>query len=565
MLLSRPVSSLPGLRTLSSSPLRRSPAGRPFSSSAGLARFARVAALLLLTLSSPNGAPAQEVPPEEEPKVQLVGAGTGLLVSGDASIPLQFGLTPAGPIVDLEPIVVRLGGRLEVGPLGQSYTLAIGETSFVMAPGSPAITSGAEIVPLGSAPWVVDGRLLVPTELLERTFGALLGVSFGWDSATQQLTLARPQVRDLPLEVSWVHLQGVTTLVLQFPEAPRFRVVRAADGYDVVLVGDRLVPPPTPPAIGDPLVAGLELSSQRIRIRLAAGGAAESYTLREPFRIVFDIFRETTAAAPAPTFAPRESLRRGLRTVVIDPGHGGKESGAIGPAGSAEKEIALLLAKAVATRLEQQLGLKVVLTRSEDVHLELDERSALANQYKADLFLSLHLNSSLGRTAHGAETYFLSLQASDERAADSAAVENYVGGDVAPAGTDDFDLQLLLWDLAQSQHLAASQRLATLIQEELNRQLDLRDRGVKQAPFVVLMGAAMPAVLVEAGFISTREEEQRLRTAEYRAELADALVRAVGRFKAELDGAETPVAPAASGPAPPAGVAPPSSAPADRR
>ena len=84
-------------------------------------------------------------------------------------------------------------------------------------------------------------------------------------------------------------------------------------------------------------------------------------------------------------------------------------------------------------------------------------------------------HSSFGRTARGAETYFLSLQASDERAENSAAVENYVGGTVAPAGSEDFDLQLLLWDLAQSQHLAASQRLATIIQEELNRQLDLRD------------------------------------------------------------------------------------------
>jgi N-acetylmuramoyl-L-alanine amidase len=112
---------------------------------------------------------------------------------------------------------------------------------------------------------------------------------------------------------------------------------------------------------------------------------------------------------------------------------------------------------------------RTVLTRSDDVDLGLDERSALANQNKADLFLSIHLNSSVGRGALGAETYFLSLQASDQRAADAAAVENYVGGAVAPAGSDDFELQLLLWDLAQSQHLAASQRLATLIQEELNR------------------------------------------------------------------------------------------------
>jgi N-acetylmuramoyl-L-alanine amidase len=545
MLLSRAVPPLSGTRASDANSRLRTPVAAP-SSATLRAAFALAAFALYIVAFAPLA--AQEIPPERVPTVQLVGAGTGALVSAGGETPIQFGLTPDGAIVELEPIVTRLGGRLEVGPLGQSYTLSIGETSFVMVPGSAALTSGAEIVPLAAAPWVVEGRLLVPLELLERTFGNLLGIGFAWDGATQRLSFERPAERELPLEVSWVHLQGVTTLVLQFPEAPRFRVARTEDGYEVVLVGDRLVAPPAPPKVEDPLVTGLEIGAERIRIRLTEGGAAESYTLRAPFRIVFDIFRETRSATPAEGFKPREGLRRGIRTVVLDPGHGGKETGALGPAGSAEKELTLLLARAVATRLEQALGVKVVMTRSDDVDLALDERAAIANQNRADLFISIHLNSSFGRSARGAETYFLSLKASDERAADSAAVENYVGGEVAPAGSDDFNLQLLLWDLAQSQHLAASQRLASFIQGELNTALELRDRGVKQAPFRVLMGAAMPAVLVEAGFISTREEEQKLRSPEYRAQVAEALVRAVGRFKAEVEGggAAAP-APAAAG------------------
>jgi len=175
------------------------------------------------------------------------------------------------------------------------------------------------------------------------------------------------------------------------------------------------------------------------------------------------------------------------------------------------------------------------LTRDDDSDLDLDERSAIANQNKADLFLSIHLNSTTRGDAHGAETYFLSLKASDERAADAAALENLVGQQAAPPGSDDFDLQLMLWDLAQSRHLAASQRLATFIQQELNRQLDLRDRGVKQAPFRVLMGAAMPAVLVELGFVSSPDDEARLRDPAYRLELVDTLVRAIQRFKTEYE------------------------------
>ena len=477
----------------------------------------RLFAGLLLLVS--GVAAAQEDPTEAEAAaaVVLTGSGTANLVVGGAATPLAFGTTAAGLLVELEPIVARLGGRLDVGPLRQSYSLAIGESQ------------------LGLVPGIVDGRLLVPLELLERSYGAQLGVSFTWDEARAVLTVVRPPQRELPVEVGLVHLQGVTTVVLQFPDAPRYRVVRSPGAYEVVLVGDRVVPPPPGPKAEDPWVKSIDVTPERIRLELAPDCAAESYTLKNPFRLVFDVFKETPVAAPSAPALPRDSARRTIRTVVIDPGHGGKETGAIGPAGSAEKELTLLIAKTLATRLEQTLAVRTVLTRSDDVDLALDERSALANQNKADLFLSIHLNSSVGRGAVGAETYFLSLQASDQRAADAAAVENYVGAAAAPAGSDDFELQLLLWDLAQSQHLAASQRLATMIQEELNRDLDLRDRGVKQAPFRVLMGAAMPAVLVELGFISTKDEEQRLRTPEYRAQLVETLVRAVGRFKSEYE------------------------------
>lgn len=495
----------------------------------------RLFAGLLLLVS--GVAAAQEDPTEAEAAaaVVLTGSGTANLVVGGAATPLAFGTTAAGLLVELEPIVARLGGRLDVGPLRQSYSLAIGESQLVLVPGSPALTSGTEIQALAQAPGIVDGRLLVPLELLERSYGAQLGVSFTWDEARAVLTVVRPPQRELPVEVGLVHLQGVTTVVLQFPDAPRYRVVCSPGAYEVVLVGDRVVPPPPGPKAEDPWVKSIEVTPERIRLELAPDCAAESYTLKNPFRLVFDVFKETPVAAPSAPALPRDSARRTIRTVVIDPGHGGKETGAIGPAGSAEKELTLLIAKTLATRLEQTLAVRTVLTRSDDVDLALDERSALANQNKADLFLSIHLNSSVGRGAVGAETYFLSLQASDQRAADAAAVENYVGAAAAPAGSDDFELQLLLWDLAQSQHLAASQRLATMIQEELNRDLDLRDRGVKQAPFRVLMGAAMPAVLVELGFISTKDEEQRLRTPEYRAQLVETLVRAVGRFKSEYE------------------------------
>jgi N-acetylmuramoyl-L-alanine amidase len=246
---------------------------------------------------------------------------------------------------------------------------------------------------------------------------------------------------------------------------------------------------------------------------------------------------------------------------VIDPGHGGSETGAISGKGTQEKDLTLLLAQSLKTALEARLPVRAVLTRTEDAQLPLTTRSALANQFKADLFISIHLNSSVGNGAQGTETYFLATRASDERAAQSAATEN-AGAETAPAdgaaeGDPLYDLQLILWDLAQSHHLSESQRFANLVQAELNQTLGLRDRGVKQAPFRVLMGAAMPAVLVELGFLSNPAEETKLLQPAYRADLISALVRAVERYRAQGDAAPAPEAtPAPASSTPPGGAHP---------
>lgn len=499
---------------------------------------APLGALLLAALLFVPPVRAQEAPSDSDAVVTLTATGVGAFALGPGpAVPLVWGETNAGPLVALSPVVGRLGGHLEIGPLGQSWQVVIGDQSFLLSPESSAATVGTEILPLSQATLERDGELLVPLDLLERMFGPTLGVRFRWDGAAKRLAAERPERRELPVETDLVHLQGISTLVFRFPERPRY-VVRQDDAvFEIVFTGDRIVPPAERPRAGDPLVRSIEFTAGRIRVELQPGCAAETYTLAAPFRIVFDIYRVPSGEGATPDpLATRTARPPGVRLVVIDPGHGGSETGATGPAGTAEKELTLLISRSLAARLRDALGVQAVLTREEDVDLGLDERSALANQYRADLFVSVHLNSTVRGGARGAETYFLSLQASDQRAADAAAVENYVGEGAASPGSDEFDLQLLLWDLAQSQHLASSQRLATLIQEELNHQLDLRDRGVKQAPFRVLMGAAMPAVLVELGFISSREEEAQLRDPDYRAQLVEALVRAVGRFKAAIEG-----------------------------
>jgi N-acetylmuramoyl-L-alanine amidase len=269
---------------------------------------------------------------------------------------------------------------------------------------------------------------------------------------------------------------------------------------------------------------------------------------------VFDVHPTSSVEVPARPAGPAAQAP-GIHTIVIDPGHGGVETGAIGPSGIQEKELTLGLARELSTRLGR-LGVQTILTRNDDTLVKLDERPAIANQNKADLFVSIHLNSSLGAGAHGTETYFLSPQATDPRAARSAAAENTANtastanppaastteGTPPPAGAEQQDVDLILWELAQSHHMAESQRLANLIQGEFNEELQLKDRGVKQAPFRVLVGASMPAVLVELGFISNPDEEKKLQDPAYRGQLVDALARAIAKYKAAVE--VQPAAPA---------------------
>jgi N-acetylmuramoyl-L-alanine amidase len=177
---------------------------------------------------------------------------------------------------------------------------------------------------------------------------------------------------------------------------------------------------------------------------------------------------------------------------------------------------------------------RIVLTRDSDSAISLDDRTSLANHEKANLFLSLHANSSRAAGAHGSETYYLSLESSDRLSQEVARRENAAspGGPPATPGAllPNPDLDFILWDLAQSAHLNESSRLAEAIQTQLNVVSKTENRGIKQAPFRVLAGATMPAVLVEIGFISHSEEEKQLRSAAFQESVADAIAKAVGEF-----------------------------------
>lgn len=224
-----------------------------------------------------------------------------------------------------------------------------------------------------------------------------------------------------------------------------------------------------------------------------------------------------------------------LHTVVIDAGHGGEDEGARGPGGLVEKEIALEVAMRLAERLRQR-GLQVVLTRDRDVAVPLQERTRIANEAGGDLFVSIHVNAAPSRAARGIETFFLSLEASDEASSLVATRENEAfGPSVSAAGPHADPVAAILGDLVSTEHLADSNEFARLSRARLAEVDAVPSRGVKQAPFVVLMGVQMPAALLEIGFITHPKEARRLADPEHQDALADAIAAAVVEFEQRYD------------------------------
>ncbi len=227
-----------------------------------------------------------------------------------------------------------------------------------------------------------------------------------------------------------------------------------------------------------------------------------------------------------------------IRTIVIDPGHGGKDPGAVGfSKKSNEKDVTVALAKKLKTLLEKNLNVKVLLTRDKDEYVSLRKRTKFANEEHADMFISIHLNSAKNKAATGIEVYYLSTAKTDEARAveqmENSVVYKYEGGEDAVNEYDSLDF--LLADISMTEQLAESSDLANKLQTNLVTATKSDDRGVKQAGFYVLKGAYMPAVLIETGFISNKEEEKKLTDKDYQDKIVNAIFHSIKSFKYQVD------------------------------
>jgi N-acetylmuramoyl-L-alanine amidase len=324
-----------------------------------------------------------------------------------------------------------------------------------------------------------------------------------------------------------------------------------ADGLDVA--------PATAGGLIDRIRPGDQPNTLIVQLTDAAGVArATVTTANNVARVLLEVPAASTSEARNPTPEPRPpnpeprppapdasipdprvalAATRIWQTIVIDPGHGGDDVGVRSAKGMEEKQLTLDIARRLRSLVENRLGLRVILTRDDDRPLGLDERAAVANNGKANLLLSLHVNGSRGPGQAGAEIFHLQLDRESAEVVRAAAAE---GADLPTIDGGTRRLDLIPWDLAQARHLDESSVLASVLQEELQRQVPMSGHPIRHAPMRLLAAANMPAALIEVAYLTNPQQEARLNTDDFKTSLAQALFSAIVRFRAWSEESQTP-------------------------
>lgn len=462
-----------------------------------------------------------------------------------------------------EQLASALKGNLSKDEVSKYPVLSLEGHRILLSTASALASVDGKIVRLQSAPSQGDGCLWLPEDFLTAVLPQVMGgpVTLANRPVPQPATESKAAPKAEPEAGGVAKGQTVTLEAVVASDSVRITLLGNGASRAEVSQAAREVAVTLPdsvfsggvPAVGEGIVGSLAVNpgGRKLHITLGPGfKRLESAKLKSPDRMVLLFKGEGQRLAPVPAVPPPEAVEASAAplppviteapkktaafdTVVLDPGHGGSDTGAISLEGVQEKTLTLALATKTAALLEKE-GIKAILTRSTDQQLPLNQRTAIANYNRADLLVSVHLNASPVPSARGTETYYMSREATDLWSTQLAAKENAAGPE-AGVSPSEGGLDMVLWEMAQTSVLVESAALAEIIQQEFNALLGISDRGVRQAPFAVLEGAQMPAVLVEVAFLSNPTEARRLADPSFQDQVASTLVKSIMNFKARYD------------------------------
>ena len=448
--------------------------------------------------------------------------------------------------VALDEVASSFGLTLREDRLAGGVTISAGTRSIIITADQAVASVSGRLVSLSAPPVRQSNRWFVPLDFLQRALGPALETRIELRRASRLLIVGDLRVPRVNTRIE--PGPAGATVVFEISPATPARVIMEGKQLTVSFEADTLELQLPTSTQGQDFVQSVQAGDTPSTVRIIPGPkfALHRATTSQPdassSRLTIEMLPATTEApSPAPPAAapspgeddplPIPAPAAGLRTIVIDPGHGGDEHGARGPSGTLEKDVTLQVARRLRTMIESRLGLRVFLTRDDDRTLSLDDRAAYANSQKADVLISIHANAALRPAMKGAEVYYLSV---DRAAAEAARMG--ASSEALPAlGGGTRTIDFILWEAAQARYLERSSSLAGMIEQALRARVEMSPRPVQQAPFRVLVGATMPAVLVEIGYLSNTEQEQALASGTYQDQVAQALFDALVQFRSHLE------------------------------
>ena len=504
-------------------------------------------AISLLTLAvAVYGIQTQPVPPAATPLT---------VMSKDGRRPLAVTMVGDQEFVALDDLALLFQLTVREDPLG-AITVSYKGKTIVLTTDQALASVAGKLISLPAAPVHSGRRSLVPVEFISRALASVHDTKLDLRKASHLLIVGDVRVPRVTIRYEAIGT-GVRLTIDAAPrtasavtqENDRLVIKFDADALDVAL--------PQIPAQG--LVASVHVV-EPVSLAVDLGprfGAfrATAQPLDAASRQTIDVLAQAepspastaspppgtpgATASPAPTSSPAplpdlSSVAQpasAIRTIVIDAGHGGDDAGVVGPGGAKEKDLTLAVARRVKAAIEGRLGIRVLMTRDDDKAMPLDDRSALANNSKADLLLSLHASASLRRGTTGAAVFFAAFEkGAQETARASLGTERlttFSGG--------SRDIELVTWDLAQIRHVEQSEQLAHLLVQQFQGRVPLSPHPVERAPLHMLASANMPAVILEIGYLTNADQEKQLAAGDFQNTLVQAIVDAIVKFRDALD------------------------------